>query len=161
MRERPRFAACVRRTVGSPRESFIELPMKRPSLCPHLLAATLFLGGGLRGEQAKADGPPVARETEGDTAKRRRAEAVASEVARRHAVRAELIKLFDKNGDGKLDETEMAAVSEFLMKGTVGPAAPRASVDEQVRLEKVADEVAKRRAVREAAAKAKQAGERK
>jgi hypothetical protein len=61
--------------------------MKRPSLCPHLRAATLFLGSGLRGEQAKADGPPVARETEGDDAKRRRTEAVANEVAKRRAVR--------------------------------------------------------------------------
>lgn len=133
--------------------------MKRPSLCPYLLAATLFLCTGLRGEQAKAEGPPVAPESRDELAKRRRAEAVAAEVSRRQALRTELIKLFDKNGDGKLDEIEMAAVSEFLMKGSIAPTAARASVDEQARLERIADEVAKRRAVREAAAKAKQGGE--
>lgn len=116
--------------------------MKHPSVCPYLLAATLFLGTGLRGEQAKTEGP-----------------AVAGELARRQALRTELIKLFDKNGDGKLDETEMAAVSEFLMKGNVPPTAPRTAADEQARLERVAAEVAKRRAVREAAAKAKPGGE--
>ncbi len=158
MSERPRFAARVRRTVGSPRESFVKFPMKHPSLCPYLLSATLFLCTGLRGEQGKTEGSPVAPEAEGDHAKRRRAEAVAGELARRQALRTELIKLFDKNGDGKLDETEMAAVSEFLMKGSVPPTAPQTAANEQARLERIADEVAKRRAVREAAAKAKQGG---
>lgn len=133
--------------------------MKHPSLFPRLLAATLFLCTGLRGEQAKAEGPPVAPESGGDLVKRRRAEAVAAETSRRQALRTELIKLFDKNGDGKLDEAEMAAVSEFLMKGSVPPTGPRTAGEEQARLERVADEVAKRRAVREAAAKAKSSGE--
>ncbi len=138
--------------------------MKRPSLLPSMLAATLFLDGGLRAEEAKPAAPalaaapaPAQGETEkpDEKAKQRQAEAVAAEVARRRALqalRSDLIALFDKNGNGKFDGDELAAVNVFLTSSGVPVALTPTPAEEQARLERVAVEVAKRRAVREEAA---------
>jgi Ca2+-binding EF-hand superfamily protein len=71
--------------------------MKPPSLAPALLAAMLFLCPALRAEDSAASekaGPPADRAMN----------------AQRHA---EIMKRFDKNGDGKLDEAEKTAAKEY------------------------------------------------
>jgi hypothetical protein len=142
------------RTAGLLREKYIELPMKRPGLSRHFGVATLFLAGALAAEESRTTGPAAARNPSDAPAADRREQTVAAEADRRRALRTELIKLFDQNGDGKLEEGEWVVVREFLLQGRV-PAAPRPSPgDEQRRLESVAVEVAKRRALRESAASA-------
>jgi Ca2+-binding EF-hand superfamily protein len=69
--------------------------MKKPQLTPLLLSATLFLsvvGVAKAAEDSVAPAPESPRK----------------------ARQAELIKKFDKNGDGKLDETERAAAREAM-----------------------------------------------
>lgn len=83
--------------------------MKRLGLSPHLCAATLFLVLGLQGEEAKPT-PPTLTSAPIPTD---RMEENKAEVERRSSLRAELIKLFDRNGDGKLDAAEMAVVGAF------------------------------------------------
>ena len=125
--------------------------MKRLGLSPHLCAATLFLALGLRAEEAKPTPPtPVSASTD-------RAEANKAEVERRFALRAELITLFDRNGDGKLDAAEIAVVGAFLADGSISGISTTVVVnptpaEEKARLERVAEEVARRRALREKAA---------
>jgi Ca2+-binding EF-hand superfamily protein len=71
--------------------------MKPSSVTPALLAAILFLVPALRAEDGaapEADGAPAGRAMN----------------AERHA---EMLKRFDKNGDGKLDETEKTAAKEY------------------------------------------------
>lgn len=115
------------RAVRLPREKFIEFPMKRPGLTPHLFAATLFLAGGLPAEETKPVPPTPAPKAGAvsDADAERRAKAVELEVARRRALmeksarpgRAEdLLKRFDKNGDGKLDEDEQAEAHEVMLR---------------------------------------------
>lgn len=127
--------------------------MKRLGLSPHLCAATLFLALGLRAEEAKPTLPtPVSAPTSTD-----RAEANKAEVERRFALRAELIKLFDRNGDGKLEAAEMAVVGAFLADGSLSGISTTVVVnptpaEEKARLERVAEEVTRRRELREKAA---------
>lgn len=126
--------------------------MKRLGLSPHLCAATLFLVLGLRGEEAKPTPlPPVSAPTPTD-----RADANKAEVERRFALRAELVKLFDRNDDGKLDAAEMAVVGAFLADGSISGISTAVVVnptpaEEKTRLERVAEEVARRRELREKA----------
>lgn len=73
--------------------------MKKPDVTLLLLSATLFLGAGAAAT-AQETPPPVPPADESAT-----------------PPRAEWIKRFDKNGDGKLDETERAeARKEFAKK---------------------------------------------
>ncbi len=67
--------------------------MKPSSLAPALLAAMLFLSPALNAAPDQ-DGPPADRPMN----------------AERHA---EIIKRFDKNGDGMLDEAEKTAAKEY------------------------------------------------
>jgi Ca2+-binding EF-hand superfamily protein len=78
--------------------------MKPSSLAPALLAATLFLAAGLRAE----DAPPAEMNasSENQTMSKQR--------------QAEILKRFDKNGDGKLDEDEKAAAKEANRDETNG-----------------------------------------
>jgi hypothetical protein len=92
--------------VGVLRDNFNESPMKRPGLTPHLLAATLFLTPGLRAQDAKSD----------ETASSSRPATAPSAAPMRSARAAELLKRFDKNGDGKLDDDELAEAHEVMMK---------------------------------------------
>jgi hypothetical protein len=128
--------------------------MKQSGLSPHLYAATLFLGAALRAEEAKPTAPALS--TSDDAAATRRVEAVAAEVARRRALqslRSDVIALFDRNGDGKLDGDEIAAVNRLLTGPNLAVVAKVTAAQESGRLEKVAAEVAERRAAREEAAK--------
>ena len=69
------------------------------------------------------------------------------------AVREELLKRFDKNADGKLDAEETAALRKFLRERREPDLAPSAA-SEKERLQRVAAEVARRRAEREKAQQA-------
>ena len=77
--------------------------MKSSSLAPLVLAATLFLAPGLSADDS-AD-PMSATDK------------AAGENAQRHA---DIMKRFDKNGDGKLDEDEKAAAKEYNRESTAG-----------------------------------------
>lgn len=86
--------------------------MKSFGLTPHLLSATLFLGLAARGESQEntmtTPGSPAAKSA-------RRAE--------------DLLKRFDRDGDGKLDDDERADAKEAMMKEQVdGQMARAASV---------------------------------
>lgn len=126
--------------------------MKRPSLFPGMLAATLFLGVGLRAEAEKAEPRSPTPDPAADLAAKRPAPTMANESDRRQALRAELIKLFDQNGDGKLNESELAVLNEFMLKGRIPPGATPSPAEEQARLQRVAEEVTRRRRLREEAA---------
>jgi len=83
---------------GSRCEFSIIRSMKRPGLTPHLLSATLFL--------VPAVAPSLCAQ-----------ETMATTPAAKAAKRAdELLKRFDKNGDGKLDDDERADAKEVMMK---------------------------------------------
>ena len=83
--------------VGPLREVVIELPMKRPGLTPLILAATLFLAGGLRAEEAPTPPPAGPPQAKGRPAPPPMQPGGAAEILRR----------FDKNGDGKLTREEL------------------------------------------------------
>ncbi|MBL9209321.1 MAG: hypothetical protein JNL92_02585 [Opitutaceae bacterium] len=73
--------------------------MKRPGLIPPTLAATLFLlliGGPVEGAEAKG-----------------KADTPAARAARKAD---ELLKRFDKNGDGRLDDDERADAKDAMMQ---------------------------------------------
>lgn len=78
--------------------------MKASSLAPVLLAATLFLASGLHAEDAPAPGAGESSENQPMS-------------KHRHA---EILKRFDKNGDGKLDDAEKAAAKEYNREETTG-----------------------------------------
>jgi Ca2+-binding EF-hand superfamily protein len=75
--------------------------MKRPGLTPHLLAATLFLGSAAALSIRAQDIRPMN----------------ASGTAAQRA--EDLLKRFDKNNDGKLDDDERADAKEAMMKEQV------------------------------------------
>jgi Ca2+-binding EF-hand superfamily protein len=75
--------------------------MKRPGLTLHLAAATLFLAG-LRAEDTKPVAPAPAP-----------ARPMGAMKGRRDA---DLVKRFDKNGDGRLDDDERAEAKEAMFK---------------------------------------------
>lgn len=76
----------------------ILLPMKKPDLTPLLLSATLFLAAGaLAAAQEAPPAPPAAEPGP-------------------HPMRDALLKQFDKNGDGQLDETERAEARQAVQK---------------------------------------------
>jgi hypothetical protein len=66
--------------------------MKHPSLSPALLSATLFLAGTALAADPKPREPAMS------------------------AGAADLLKRFDKNGDGKLDEHELADALESMLQ---------------------------------------------
>ena len=76
--------------------------MKCPGLSPVLLAATLFIAPAAPG----ADAPPPAMSSRA----------------------ADLLKRFDKNGDGKLDETELADAREAMLQEQMQKQASRAAL---------------------------------
>ncbi len=78
--------------------------MKASSLAPALLAATLFLTAGVHAEDAPASEMTGTGENQAMSEKRH----------------AEILKRFDKNGDGKLDEDEKAAAKEYNREETTG-----------------------------------------
>lgn len=83
--------------------------MKRPGLTPHFLSATLFLvaiGGPAVLAQEKMSSPARGMSARGD----------------------ELLKRFDKNGDGKLDDDERFDAKEVMMQDQINRQMPRASV---------------------------------
>lgn len=82
--------------------------MKTLSLVPACLAATLFLA------------PVVVRGADATTA----SDGSAAETDKAAARQAEILKRFDKNGDGKLDEDEKAA-AKSEMRGKRGAAATK------------------------------------
>ena len=85
------------------RKFAVKSPMKRQGLTPLLLSATLFLAAGLRAaEEVKTPAPSPA---------------AAPPPAMTKATRAEeLLKRFDTNHDGKLDEDEVAAAHEVMLR---------------------------------------------
>src|SRR3954468_21040431 len=96
-----------------PREVFSLLTsMKRPGLTLHLAAATLFLGA-LRAEDAKPTAPAPALSKPAGGMKGRRD--------------AEMLKRFDKNGDGRLDDDERAEAKEAMFKEQMDRQAARAT----------------------------------
>src|SRR5882672_4410553 len=88
-------------TVGPRREFALELTMKRPGLVPLSLAATLFLVTSVRA----ADEPKPAEKP-----------AAPAPAAMKRSRAAELLQRFDLNHDGKLDEDELAAAHEVMLK---------------------------------------------
>jgi hypothetical protein len=94
--------------VGSLSEKFVELPLKRPGLTPHLLAATLFLASGLLAEEAKPNASAPIPKTATDS------------PMMKPTLAEEILKRFDKNGDGKLDEDEQAEAHEVMLKEQMG-----------------------------------------
>jgi Ca2+-binding EF-hand superfamily protein len=78
--------------------------MKPSSLAPVLIAATLFLLPGLRAEDAASTDMSGSSENQSMSKQRQ----------------AEILKRFDKNGDGKLDEDEKAAAKEANRDETNG-----------------------------------------
>ena len=87
--------------VGPRREFAIKSAMERPGLSPTLLAATLFLSA----PTLWAEDNPLA------------VKPAAPPVSAMRASRAdELLKRFDKNGDGKLDDNELADAHEAMLK---------------------------------------------
>jgi hypothetical protein len=80
----------------------ILLPMKKPDLTPLLLSATLFLAFGAAVSAQEA--PPPAPE------------APAADAVIPPPPRAEMIKKFDKNGDGQLDDAEKAEARKAFVK---------------------------------------------
>jgi Ca2+-binding EF-hand superfamily protein len=82
--------------------------MKPSSLAPALLAATLFLIPTLPAKPAKD--VPVADEMSGSSENQ--------EMSKQQ--QADILKRFDKNGDGKLDEDEKAAAKEHNREETNG-----------------------------------------
>jgi Ca2+-binding EF-hand superfamily protein len=86
---------------GSRREFSNVRSMKSPGLTPHLLSATLFL-------VAASAGHVSAQETMATTP--------SAKAAKRGE---ELLKRFDKNRDGKLDDDERADAKEEMMKETI------------------------------------------
>ena len=86
-------ADAARRNVS------VLLPMKNLGLFPPYFAATLFLALALRAaEPSSAMAPPAA-------------DAPRANLSARDA---DLLKRFDKNGDGKLDEDELADAHEIM-----------------------------------------------
>lgn len=139
--------------------------MKRSGLTPCLAAATLFLASGLGAEEAAspAKARPAAKETKEEGAVATAGREVPAKPKEDEVAQAkELIARFDKNGDGKLDLEETVAMRRFfqenaalvpanaeVVKGVVRNPSP---AEEQARLEAVAEEVARRRVLREQAA---------
>ena len=80
--------------VGPRRDDSFTFPMKRPGLSPALLAATLILTTIV---VSAADEPKPAPAMRGSRAD-------------------QLLKRFDKNGDGKLDEAELADAHEAMLQ---------------------------------------------
>src|SRR4051812_33832128 len=79
----------------------VRLPMKSLGLFPTLLAATLFLNG-VRAADAEAMMPSAPAQT---------APAANQKLSERDAA---LLKRFDKNQDGKLDEEELADAHDAM-----------------------------------------------
>jgi Ca2+-binding EF-hand superfamily protein len=86
--------------------------MKRPGLTSSLIAATLFLAIGLRAEDAKTD---------------KSATAPAAGMKRGGRRDAEMLKRFDKNGDGKIDDNERAEAKDLVMREQMDRQAARAA----------------------------------
>jgi Ca2+-binding EF-hand superfamily protein len=80
--------------------------MKGFGLFPTLAAATLFLVGSVHAENTPAAAAPVA-----PAASPVPAPAPAPKLSEKDAA---LLKRYDKNGDGKLDEDELAAAHEAM-----------------------------------------------
>ena len=78
--------------------------MKPSSLAPALFAATLFLIPSLPARDAAPDSENRASENQ----------MMSKEL------QADILKRFDKNGDGKLDEDEKAAAKEYNREETAG-----------------------------------------
>lgn len=91
---------------------FLLTSMKRLRLPSSLVAATLFLALGLRGEDVKPKPTPPAG---GMRAQRQ----------------AELLKRFDKNGDGKLDDDERAEAKDAMMKEQLDKQAAREKTEKE------------------------------
>jgi Ca2+-binding EF-hand superfamily protein len=87
--------------VGPRRKISINSPMKRLGLPPLLLPATLFLAAGLLAEEPKPAEKPVPPPPV------RAMGTMSSE---------EMLRRFDTNHDGKLDEDETAAAHEAMLK---------------------------------------------
>ncbi len=84
-------------------EFAVKSPMKRQGLTPLLLSATLFLAAGLRAaEEVKSAAPS--------------APAAPPPAMMKPARSEELLKRFDTNHDGKLDEDEVAAAHETMLR---------------------------------------------
>lgn len=68
-------------------------------------------------------GVAPAQDQEQETAvkPRPRREAMAEQRAAREAHRAEMLKVYDENGDGKLDDIERAVLREDVQSGKIAP----------------------------------------
>jgi Ca2+-binding EF-hand superfamily protein len=112
--------------VGPRRKSFIESPMKRLGLSPLILSATLFLAASPAAQPQ--DEPRQSPKGEGGS------------LAMKSNRAEELLKSFDRNGDGKLDDDEEAAAHEAMLKEqmdrqAVQAAAPKSGQFRQKMLE--------------------------
>ena len=88
---------------------FPRMSMKKPSLTALLCSATLFLGGRIWGQTPAPTAAPVASPSVPASDN--------DEVAQREA---ELLRRFDKNHDGKLDDEETAAAHEAMREEASG-----------------------------------------
>ena len=99
---------------GLPAREFNRSPMKRFGLIPSFLAATLFLAAGLPAQEpAMATTSPAASQRTQALLKRfdKNGDGQLDE-SERADMRKYFLARFDKNGDGRLDEDERAAMRE-------------------------------------------------
>ena len=112
------MAANLRRTMS------LALPMKRLGLTLALSPAMLFVLTVLRGADTKTTGGvapadtsvPPAPATSSTTATAKIERAPENPAPPRAMTAEEILKRFDKNGDGKLDEDERADAHDTMMK---------------------------------------------
>lgn len=81
--------------------------MKRFDLTPLFASATLFLAAPLPGQETMRTMPPEAATTMGGP------------TAKAAVRRAELLKRYDKNGDGRIDDDERIEAKEEMLKENV------------------------------------------
>ncbi len=129
--------------------------MKTPGLSPRALVATLFLIVSLHVSGAQGNAPPPAPAEGTEAGAGLEEERASLGRVLRAAVAADPVQLrrFDRNQDGKIDDAEWAQARPAIMGALAAPVGVLhpTSAEEKRRLDNIAAEVARRRALREAA----------